>query len=640
LKPLPKRAVSRTILGVVLIVIILVASAGIYYGFMTSAGKSSTTSQSSSTSSTSSTSPSSSTTTTSKTSPTRTSIQVDELTEPDTLDPAVTYETSGWEVVEQIYQGLLTYSGSSYTSYLGVLADSWTISPDGMNYTFALRPNVSFSNGDPFNAYVMWYSVYRTLVMNQAPSWILSQNLAPGNGLTFNVTDSMLNSIDYANPSAANLSVMTRPDQSAVVLNASAIQFNLGYGYNGMAPYSAFLATLLTPMAAAVDPVVVGGHGGVVNNTANDYMTTNALGTGFYKLQSWVLGQSVSLVKSQAYWANSLPESELNNAISPAILNNVVIYYKDSATSIADLRAGTVQMIGVPVTYYNVTAGIPGITTSILPIVYGSSEDVHYVYMDTQAFPLFNNLDVRKAIANAIDYQDIIKIVFNGHAQQWIGPVPPGFQYYNESVAGLTPYQYDPIQAAVSLSQAGFVAHLPNGTTLNPGGKQFPTVQFLYDSDNPTDLEAADIIQSNLGKVGIPISVTPLPFREYATLIDSSSDQNTSFAMGLGYYSEDYTAAIDYVSYFTTTDQIGSSAYVDSLALNYTTQAATALNSSTIIQAFRNITQRMYDNYTDIWLYVPELMAVTANGVTGIIPSPAGSGMGYFLYYNTISYSS
>ncbi|HUI23889.1 MAG TPA: hypothetical protein VLY82_05805, partial [Nitrososphaerales archaeon] len=108
----------------------------------------------------------------------------------------------------------------------------------------------------------------------------------------------------------------------------------------------------------------------------------------------------------------------------------------------------------------------------------------------------------------------------------------------------------------------------------------------------------------------------------------------------LGYYSEDYTAAIDYVSYFTSTDQIGSSAFVDSLVLNYTTQAATAVNSSTIIQAFRNITQRMYDNYTDIWLYVPELMAVTANGVTGIVPSPAGSGMGYFLYYNTIDYSS
>jgi peptide/nickel transport system substrate-binding protein len=611
LKPLQKRAVSRTILGVVLIVVILVASAGIYFGFVSSGGKGS-----------------------------KTSIQVDELNQPDTLDPAVTYETSGWEVVEQIYQGLLTYNGSSYTSYLGVLSDAWTISSNGMNYTFKLRPNVAFSNGDPLNAYVMWFSIYRTLVMNQAPSWILGQNLVAGNGLTFNVTDSMLNSINYVNPSPANLSVMSRPDQSVVVLNASAIQFNLGYGYNGMAPYSAFLATLLTPMAAAVDPAFVESHGGVAAGTPNDYMTTNALGTGFYELQSWVLGQSVSLVKSPNYWANSLPNSQLNNVISPAILNNVVIYYKDSATSIADLRAGSVQMISVPVTYQNVTASVSGVTTTILPIVYGSSEDVHYVYMDPKALPLFNNLDVRKAIANAIDYKDIIRIVFNGHAKQWVGPVPPGFQYYNETTAGMSPYQYNATQAAVSLAQAGFVSHLPNGTTLNPGGKQFPTVPFLYDSDNPTDSGAADIIRSNLLAIGIPITLQALPYRQYVTLIDSKSSENTTFAMGFGYYSEDYTAAIDYVSYFTTTDQIGSSAYVDSLTMNYTTQAATALNSSTIIQAFRNITQRMYQNYTDIWLYVPEWMAVTANDVAGIIPSPAGSGMGYFLYYNTISYSS
>jgi hypothetical protein len=110
--------------------------------------------------------------------------------------------------------------------------------------------------------------------------------------------------------------------------------------------------------------------------------------------------------------------------------------------------------------------------------------------------------------------------------------------------------------------------------------------------------------------------------------------------MGFGYYSEDYTASIDYVYYFTSTDEIGASAFVDSQVINWTTTASTALNNSTIIEAFQNITRSMYQNYTDIWLYVPEMMAVNVNGVTGIIPNPAGSGMGYFLYYNTIDYTS
>ncbi|MGD0395310.1 MAG: ABC transporter substrate-binding protein [Nitrososphaerales archaeon] len=607
-----ERAVSRTILGILVIVVVLIASAGAYYGFVARGGKSAA----------------------------KTSLQVDEPNEPDTLDPAVTYETSGWEPIEQIYQGLITCNGTSYTTYEGVLADSWVMSSSGLNYTFHLRHGVTFSNGDPFNAYVMWYSLYRTIVMNQAPSWILEQNLAAGNGLNFNVTDSMLNSINYTNPSAADLAIMNRTDQSVRALNASMIQFNLGWGYNGPAPYSAFLATLITPMAFAVDPAFVHSHGGVVAAGTNDYLTTNALGTGFYKLQSWVMGQSLSLVRNPNYWAASLPKSELNNAISPAILNNVVIYYKDALASIGDLRSGATQMISVPVTYYNVTKGISGVTTSVLPLVYGAAADVHYIYMDTAAFPLFNNLDVRKAIALAIDYEDIVHVVFGGHAGQWVGPVPPGFQYYNESTVGLSPYQYDPVQAAVSLARAGFRSYLPNGTTLNSGGKSFPSVKFLFDSDNPTDINTAQIVRSNLAMVGIPIVLTSLPSREYSTLIYSSSTDNTTYAMGLGYYSEDYTASIDYVYFFTSTNQIGSSAYNDSEVVNWTTEAATAIDSSTIAAAFSNITRNMYQNYTDIWLYVPQQMPVHVNSVTGMIPNPAGSAMGYFLYYNTINYTS
>ena len=583
---------------------------------------------------------SSATSTTSTSGPARTSLQVDELNQPDTLDPAVSYETSGWEVIQQIYQGLVTYNGSSYTTYEGVLASSWIVSPDGMNYTFALHPHVSFSNGDPFNAYVMWYSIYRTIVMNQAPSWILSQNLAAGNGISFNVTDSMLNSINYANPSPSNLTIMTNPHQSVVALNASAIRINLGWGYNGMAPYSAFLATLETPTGYAVDPVYVSSHGGVVKGAPNNALTTDAVGTGFYRLQSWVLGQSVTLVRNSNYWAVGLPASQLNNAISPAILDTVVIYYKDSVTSIADLRSGTVQMIGVPVTYYNVTNPLSGAKTSVLPIVFGSSEDVHYIYMDVKAFPLFNDLNVRKAIANAIDYQDIIRLVFNGHAQQWVGPVPPGFQYYNESTAGVSPYKYNPVEAAVLLARAGFVSHLPNGTTLNQGGRTFPTIEFLYDSENPTDGPAAEIISSNLGSIGIPITLKSLPFREYSTLIDSPSSQNTTYAMGLGFYSEDYTASIDYVSYFTTGNYIGTGGYADPQVINWTTLAATSMDKSTIISAFQNITQSMYQNCSEIWLYVPEMMAVQVSSITGIIPNPAGSAMGFFLYYNTVRFTS
>ncbi|HMD79461.1 MAG TPA: ABC transporter substrate-binding protein, partial [Nitrososphaerales archaeon] len=464
-----RRAITRTAIVVILVVVIALAAVGAYYANSgpkmltnTTTSENSTSSTSSSTSS--SGTPTSITTTTSTTStPVKNALVVEEENQPDTLDPAVTYVTPGWEVVDQVYQGLVTYDGSSTTDFVGVLAQSWTVSPDGMNYTFMLRSGVTFSNGDPFNAYVMWYSVYRTIVMTQAPYWIVAQNLAAGNGRTFNVSDTMLNSISYASPSAADLIEMENPHQSVQVLNSTAIRFNLGYGSNGMSPYSQFLATLETPMAMAVDPVFVLSHGGVIAGRPNGDMTTSMMGTGFYELQSWVPGQSASLVKNPNYWGNNVPRSKLNSATYPAIINNIIIYYKPAAASIADLRSGAAQIVFVPVTYYNVTAGMTGVTTRVLSPAFGAAEAVTYLYMDPMAFAPFNNTLVREAISNGINYQVIIRTVFASHAIQWVGPVPPGFPDYNESTAGLSPYQYNATRAAELLAQAGYVSHLPDG---------------------------------------------------------------------------------------------------------------------------------------------------------------------------------
>jgi len=614
-----RRAVGRTVVVAIIVIVLIVAAGAAYFA--------------------ASNLPNSRTPTAGAT-PVKTSLVLEEEDQPDTLDPAVTYVTPGWEVVDQVYQGLVTYNGSSTTSFVGVLAKAWTVSSDRMNYTFLLRQGVTFSNGDSFNAYVMWYSVYRTIAMAQAPYWILNQNLAAGNGVTLNVTAAMLNSINYSSPSPSNLTLMLNPHQSVQVLNSSAIRFNLGYGTNGMAPYSDFLATLETPMAMAVDPAFVSSHGGVTDGLPNGAMTTTAMGTGFYELQSWIPGQSVSLVKNVNYWGAKLSKSELNGAISPAILNNIIIYFKPAAASIADLRSGTAQMIFVPVTYYNVTNRLPGVTTRVLSPAYGSAEAVTYVYMDPLAFEPFNNTIVREAIAYGINYRVITANVFAGHAVQWVGPVPPGFQYYNESTTGLSPYQYNATKAAELLAQAGYVSHLPSGATLNAGGTPFPRVNFLYDSDSPTDTQAAQIIATNLGAIGITVSLSALPYKTYSSVIFSSSTNTTSYPMGIGFYSEDYTATSDYVYYFTSDNYIGTSNYADANVIAWTRTASTSFDSATSISSYRNITRAMYYNYTDIWLYVAEMMTVNQNGITGMTPNPAGSAAAYFLYFNTVNYTS
>src|SRR5271170_3090641 len=140
----------RNLLVVVIVVVLVVAGIGTYYVLRTSPAVASCSSSETAT------------------------ICVDQAEIPDSLDPAVTFTTPGWAAVQQVYQGLVNYNGSSVTSFSGVLATTnGTLSYDPdtgfASYTFELRSGVTFSNGDPYNAYVQWYSLYRSLLLQQGP---------------------------------------------------------------------------------------------------------------------------------------------------------------------------------------------------------------------------------------------------------------------------------------------------------------------------------------------------------------------------------------------------------------------------------------------------------------------------------------
>lgn len=566
-------------------------------------------------------------------------LTVEEGESPDTIDPAVTFSTPGWEIDNQIYQGLVAPNGTSTTTFVGVLATNWSISSDGMNYTFYLRHNVTFSNGDKFTAYDVWYSIYRTIIIAASPVFILTQDMAAGNGIDFNVTAQMLNTINFQNPNSSSLSLMEYPNQSVQVVNPYEVILRQGYGYNGNYPYNAFLMTLTTPMAAVVDPAVVDQNGGVVAGTPNSWMVQHAIGTGPYEMSSYISTQSITLKENPNYWGKSVPQNELNYAIAPPHIPTIIIEYKSLASRISDLKSGRAQIIEAPIQEYKSLKGIPNVNVSLLPIQFGSSQGAYFVYMSPQAFSPFQNIDVRKAVTFAINYTGIINAVFDGYGTQWIGPVPPGFEYYNQSIAGLSYYPYDPTLAAQDLAAAGYRATLPNGTVLNPSAPRLPSVNFLYTSDSTSESAASAIIQQNLATIGITIVLTPLTFNSYENYVFSNETNDTQYAMGLNFYTEDYSASIDYVSAIADGGYLGTSGYFNNSVFNATINASSSSNSSAVIQNLSFITQTMYNQYVMPWLYVPDFMTVTENGITGMIPNPAGSGAGYFMFYSTLQYT-
>ena len=129
---LSKRALSKTIAAVgVIVIIVLIAVAG-YVLYQPAISPSQTTSAAT-------------------TAPGPTTVVVDRANELQSVDPAFDYEYSGWEIIANVYQTLVTYDHMDSTKFVGVLAENWTVSPDGLTYTFTLRQGVKFSNGDPFD---------------------------------------------------------------------------------------------------------------------------------------------------------------------------------------------------------------------------------------------------------------------------------------------------------------------------------------------------------------------------------------------------------------------------------------------------------------------------------------------------------
>lgn len=89
------------------------------------------------------------------------------------LDPAKCYDFFTWEVFNNIGEGLLKYKPGT-TELESGLAESYEISPDGMEYTFKLREGMKFTDGTPLDAAAVKWSIDRVMRLDLDPSWLVS----------------------------------------------------------------------------------------------------------------------------------------------------------------------------------------------------------------------------------------------------------------------------------------------------------------------------------------------------------------------------------------------------------------------------------------------------------------------------------
>ncbi len=674
------RAIGRMVAVIVVIVIVIIAGVAVVLATSkstttTSSSISSSTSSSSSSPTTSSSTSISSSNTSSSTSsssaqgPTNTSelVEYTSISGPISYDVATGFATQEQEIMVNVYQGLLMYNYTSGTELAPILSTSYTVAPNDTTYTFILRNDSWFANGDAFNASVVWYNFYRDIVMNQYAATFFTnmlyngttayaegvnipagvQNAMSANGYQFttNVTAqptqvatdlaALLSNFNTANTTIQN--IMSYPGQAVQVINNYEIEFNL------IQPYNFFQLVLASPGALITDPAYVNANGGVTINNESTFMNTHTMSTGPYEVKNYVPSEYVTFVANPNYWAAKLPASQSNIMLTPPHIPVVITQYFNGAVSqvlqgFENNQAGIIQgpptpALAVAPSYLSSLEGYPGVNITGYP----NAPTFAYLMapLDTQKYPT-NITAVRQAIVHAVNISQLIQSVAAGYAKPYVGPIPPGDAYYNPG--NLSVYAYDPTESIQLLTGAGFAVSLPNGTTVNPSGKTIPTLLFSYTSGDAAQLKLSQEMQIDLANIGIPVTLSPLTATSDETVLTQAGNATTYPNIMLWYW---YPGWMDPVAQdlVVTVNSFyggfaGNVAWLDNATINNLTFNLPYIsNPSQYNSTVEQVYNMVYQQAPDLWLYALVQYTIAHDYVGGVILNPFLTGMYFPLMY-------
>jgi peptide/nickel transport system substrate-binding protein len=424
-----------------------------------------------------------------------------------TLDPADAYDTGSSEPIFQIYETLVTYKGNDTLTFYPCLATEWTVSNDSLTWTFNLRENVKFSNGNAFTAEDVKYSFDRVLTMGAPESgvdWILSQCM---------------------------------DTNSTIVIDDYTVQIKLTQAYGG------FLSLLPFTVAAIVDKDYVEANGGVVAGVENEWMKLNPMGTGPYMLDHWTRATELVLNKNQNYWGGWEGKH----------VDKVVLKYADeAATRILALKNGDADMVYIPYANLNDVKDEKGVV--VHPF---DSYDIIMCVINTK---VSNNQyladgQVRKALSYAFDYDTAIETAYNGFASRLAGAIPKGMPFYDTQNNGQPLYNFDLTMAEQILDNAGYTKSYDlDGTLYRFNGT---TIRIFYNAGNAEREMMAIMFRTALDEIGILSSVIAEGWPQLLHRMYTTDDYDLMF-IGWG---PDYNDPDDYVFPFIASADVSGDTY-------------------------------------------------------------------------------
>lgn len=201
------------------------------------------------------------------------------------------------------------------------------------------------------------------------------------------------------------------------------------------------------------------------------------------------------------------------SALGRPYLQRVVWRVVPEATAqITDLRTGQAEMaIGVPADQVAALDSAQGVHALVRP-----SRKYAFIGWNGRRPPL-NDAAVRRALTMAINRQRILDVLRAGKGTVAAGPVPPFYWAYDDSIK---PLPYDTAQAQRLLAEAGYRTRNGNGVLVGPHGRPL-VLGLLIPANNAFNRDAAEMIRSDLARVGVKLNVRALDFSTLISMVTS-----------------------------------------------------------------------------------------------------------------------
>jgi ABC-type transport system substrate-binding protein len=320
-----------------------------------------------------------------------------------TLDPAIGYDWQNWSMINSMFSRLMDYKPGT-SELFPSLADSYTISPDGLVYTFKLNPKAKFTNGRKVVAADVKYSIERAVNPNtKGPGAGFYHSIAGSDALTAGKADTI---------------------SGIEALDEGTVKFTLSQ------PDATFLNDLALNFASVVPKEIAEAEGADFGK--------KPVGSGAYMLKEWLSGQHLVFVRNADYFR---PRPNLDQY--------TIEIGQEPLVAILRLQKGEIDIAGdgIPPAKYLEMKNDKGMSGMIVD---RDQLETSYITINTTKKP-FDDMRVRQALNMAINKDRIVKII-NGRATPATQVLPPLMPGYDKDYKG---YAYNVEKAKALLADAG-----------------------------------------------------------------------------------------------------------------------------------------------------------------------------------------